>query len=110
MGKVVYEDPIHHISGKISKKYRTGYAYRKRMNGNGENTAYTFVRGERDGEVSPAEQAARDRFKTVAQMVNMRKCNPMTLVQDQLAFRAQTTCKTLNKFMWQICMAEYDAM
>ena len=29
MGKVVYEDPIHHISGKISRKYRTCYNYRK---------------------------------------------------------------------------------
>ena len=25
MGKVVFEDPIHHISGKIAKKFRTIY-------------------------------------------------------------------------------------
>ena len=29
MADVVFEDPIHHISGKISKKYRTCYNYRK---------------------------------------------------------------------------------
>ena len=29
MGKVVFEDPVHHISGKISRKYRTCYNYRK---------------------------------------------------------------------------------
>ena len=27
MAQVVYEDPIHHLSGKISKKYRTCYNY-----------------------------------------------------------------------------------
>ena len=27
MGKVVFEDPIHHISGKIAKKFRTIYNY-----------------------------------------------------------------------------------
>ena len=30
MAIVTYEDPIHHLSGKISKKYRTCYNYRKR--------------------------------------------------------------------------------
>ena len=29
MGQVVFQDPVHHISGKISKKYRTTYNYRK---------------------------------------------------------------------------------
>ena len=28
MAQVVFEDPIHHISGKISKKFRTTYNYR----------------------------------------------------------------------------------
>ena len=30
MAKVIYQDPIHHLSGKISKNYRTTYCYRKR--------------------------------------------------------------------------------
>ncbi len=29
MGKVFFEDPIHHISGKIAKKFRTVYNYMK---------------------------------------------------------------------------------
>ncbi len=29
MGKVFFEDPIHHISGKIAKKFRTIYYYMK---------------------------------------------------------------------------------
>ena len=43
MATVVYEDPIHHISGKISKKYRTTYNYRKQS-----DRKYTSVHGERD--------------------------------------------------------------
>ena len=31
MGKVVFEDPIHHISGKIAKKFRTIYNYMKAL-------------------------------------------------------------------------------
>ena len=42
MGKVVFEDPVHHISGKISKKYRTCYNH-KRING----LNFTSVHGER---------------------------------------------------------------
>ena len=42
MGKVVYEDPIHHISGKISRKYRTCYNYRK-----WSDRKYTSVHGDR---------------------------------------------------------------
>jgi hypothetical protein len=29
MGKVFFEDPIHHLSGKIAKKFRTIYNYMK---------------------------------------------------------------------------------
>ena len=29
MGRVVFEDPIEHISGKISKKFRTCYNFRR---------------------------------------------------------------------------------
>lgn len=42
MGKVFFEDPVHHISGKISKKYRTCYNH-KRING----LNFTSVHGER---------------------------------------------------------------
>ena len=50
MGKVVFEDPVHHISGKISKKYRTCYNH-KRING----LNFTSVHGERTTAVSADE-------------------------------------------------------
>ena len=42
MGKVVFDDPVHHISGRISKKYRTCYNYRK-----WSDRKYTSVHGDR---------------------------------------------------------------
>ena len=50
MGKVVYEDPIHHISGKISRKYRTCYNYRK-----WSDRKYTSVHGDRTTPASTEE-------------------------------------------------------
>ena len=62
MGKVVFEDPVHHISGKISKKYRTCYNH-KRING----LNFTSVHGERSTPASVAELDQRAKFKTVRQ-------------------------------------------
>lgn len=112
MSRVVYEDPIHHISGKISKKFRTGYAYRKHANGDGENKAYTYVRGERDmvnHPLSTVEMAARTRFATIHALVEHRKSDVSKRSADMAAFRAQDTYKTMNKYLWAICAAEYDA-
>ena len=60
MGKVFYDDPIHHISGKISRKYRTCYNH-KRVNG----LNFTSVHGERSTPASTNELAQRAKFKVV---------------------------------------------
>ena len=62
MGKVVYEDPIHHISGKISRKYRTCYNYRK-----WSDRKYTSVHGDRTTPASTEELKVRAKFKVVRQ-------------------------------------------
>lgn len=55
MGKVFFEDPVHHISGKISKKYRTCNNH-KRING----LNFTSVHGERTTPVSAEEMKRRE--------------------------------------------------
>ena len=84
MGKVVYEDPIHHISGRISKKYRTTYNYRKA----GERK-YTSVHGDRTTPVSAAELDQRAKFKTVRQATIERAMDLMHLTYDQMDFIAE---------------------
>lgn len=84
MGKVVFEDPVHHISGKISKKYRTCYNH-KRING----LNFTSVHGERTTPASVAELDQRAKFKTVRQAAIERSMDLMHLTYDQMDFIAE---------------------
>jgi hypothetical protein len=81
MGKVVFEDPVHHISGKISKKYRTCYNH-KRING----LNFTSVHGDRTVPASTEELKVRARFKVVRQAALERSMDLMHLTYDQMDF------------------------
>ena len=108
MGKVFFEDPIHHISGKIAKKFRTIYNYMKAT-----GLKYTSVHGERSTQPSTKELKARERFTAVAAMVRARKIDLSKIVTDQEAFLAQkdsaTGAKTMKAYLWRVCGEEYDA-
>ena len=88
MGKVVFEDPIHHISGKISKKYRTCYNH-KRING----LNFTSVHGERTTAVSAEEKARQERFKVVRQAAIERSMDLSKLTYDQMDFVEERKAK-----------------
>ena len=107
MGKVFFEDPIHHISGKIAKKFRTVYNYMKAT-----GLKYTSVHGERSTQPSTKELKARERFTAVAAMVRARKIDLSKIVTDQEAFLAQkdsaTGAKTMKAYLWRVCGQEYD--
>ena len=91
MGKVVFEDPIHHISGKISKKYRTCYNYRK-----WSDRRYTSIHGDRTTPASVEEIEHRLRFKVVRQAAQERSMNLMRLTYDQMDFIAERKEKGAN--------------
>ncbi len=84
MGKVVYEDPIHHISGKISRKYRTCYNYRK-----WSDRKYTSVHGDRTTPASTEELKVRAKFKVVRQAALNRSMDLSHLTYDQMDFIAE---------------------
>ena len=84
MGKVVFEDPVHHISGKISKKFRTTYNYRK-----ASERKYTSVRGERTTPVSADEIAQRLKFKTIRLAALARSKDLAHMSQDQVAYKEE---------------------
>lgn len=81
MGKVYYEDPIHHISGKISKKYRTTYNH-KRYSG----LNFTSVHGDRTTPTTTKEMELRNRFKVCRQAAISRSKDLMHLTYDQMDF------------------------
>ena len=97
MAQVVYEDPIHHLSGKISKKYRTCYNYRKRS-----DRKYTSVHGYRTTPVSATELAWRQAFTQICAATLQRMMDPNYIHQDQLGFRNQTKYKTLYQYCWNL--------
>ena len=81
MGKVVYEDPIHHISGKISRKYRTCYNYRK-----WSDSKYTSIHGDRTTPASTEELAQRQKFRVVRLAALNRSMDLSHLTYDQMDF------------------------
>lgn len=81
MGKVFYEDPIKHISGKISKKYRTCYNH-KRISG----LNFTSVHGDRTTPTSPDEIKRRNKFKVVRLAAIERAMDLSHLTYDQMDF------------------------
>ena len=102
MAQVVYEDPIHHLSGKISKKYRTTYNYRKLS-----ERKYTSVRGQRTTPVTEKERTWRTQFAQIAQMTRERLEDPAFMASDQAAFIKQSKYKTINAFVFNICKEEF---
>ena len=104
MATVVFEDPLHHISGKISKKYRTCYNYRKRS-----DSKYTSVHGDRTTPVTQKELDWRMKFAQICQATMVRLADPTTMAQDQENFRNQTKYKTLYQYIWHLMRAEIEA-
>ena len=103
MAQVVYEDPIHHLSGKISKKYRTCYNYRKRS-----DRKYTSVHGDRTTPVSASERAWRDLFTQICAATRDRLMDPNHIAMDQVGFRMQTKYKTLYQYVWNLMRDEIE--
>ena len=93
MGKVVFEDPIHHISGKISKKYRTCYNYRK-----WSDRKYTSIHGDRTTPASTEELEQRYKFKVVRQAAHDRSRDLMHLTYDQIDFINEKKTKPNFKY------------
>ena len=81
MGKVAFEDPVHHISGKISRKYRTCYNYRR-----WSDRKYTSVHGDRTTPARTEELKVRAKFKVVRQAALERSMDLMHLTSDQMDF------------------------
>ena len=93
MGKVVFDDPVHHISGRISKKYRTCYNYRK-----WSDRKYTSIHGDRTTPASTEELEQRYKFKVVRQAAHDRSRDLMHLTYDQIDFINEKKTKPNFKY------------
>ena len=100
MSKVVFLDPIDHVSGKLSKKSRVTYCYRSNSNEAGEDRKYTQIRGKRSTPYTAAELARFDKFAAVARSTAAVMKNPSSLATAQTEFNAQHTYKKLRNYVW----------
>ena len=93
MGKVVFDDPVHHISGRISKKYRTCYNYRK-----WSDRKYTSVHGDRTTPASTEELEQREKFRVVRLAAHNRSRDLSHLTYDQIDFINEKKTKPNFKY------------
>ncbi len=117
MSKVVFMDPIDHVSGKLSKNSRVTYCYRHPgLSEKGEDRKYTQIRGKRSTPYTAAELARFDKFSAVAKAVAAVMKNPAALVMKnpaalqtaQAEFAAQTTFKKLRNYLWDREWSNYQ--
>lgn len=111
MARLKWVYPIEEIHGAL-KKGVMGAAMRSTANNKGERFNFSVFYGKRDltnKPLSADETAAREKFAAVRAAVIARKNNPGKRVTDQNAFKAQSTYKTMNAYLWSVCGAEYDA-
>lgn len=95
MSKVVFLDPIDHVSGKLSKKSRVTYMYKSDT-----DRKYTQIRGKRTTEYTAEEQERFEKFAVVSRAVAAVMHNPTSLQTAQTEFAAQTTYKKLRDYLW----------
>ena len=95
MSKVVFLDPIDHVSGKLAKKTRTTYCYRS-----DSDRRYTQIRGKRKTPYSASELALFDKFSAVAKSTAQVMKTPNLLQVAQTEFAAQTTYRKLRDYVW----------
>ena len=108
MSKVVFLDPIDHVSGKLSRKSRVTYCFRSNSNEAGEDRRFTQIRGKRSTPYTAAELARFDKFAAVAKAVAQVLKNPSSLQTAQTEFAAQSTYKKLRNYVWHREWTNYE--
>ena len=95
MSKVVFLDPIDHVSGKLSKKSRVTYCYKAE-----NDRKFTQIRGKRRTPYTADEMARFDKFSSVAKSTANVMKTPNLLQVAQTEFAAQSTYRKLRDYVW----------
>ena len=123
MAKVNWSAGIDSVSGALSKPTKSGqHSCQKMLLGTHRTAATTssecnrlYIRRKvkRSTPVTTREVNARNRFRSVAALVQERKEDLTKVTTDQAAFLAQKDSangkKTMKAYLWYICGQEYDS-
>ena len=120
MGKVTYAPGIEYIQGALAKpKKKDGHKCGDYLIGThrvaettNPNCTRIYLRKAdaytRSTPLSAAEMINRERFGAVTRAVNTRMHDISKISQDQAAFKAQTTYKTMKSYLWALEAQAYD--
>jgi hypothetical protein len=119
MAKVKWMPTIEYVSGTLCKSGKNHahpshvLATHRTAETTSSDCNRLYLRDyKRSTPVTDEELARRNRFGTIAQMVNERKQDPSKVMQDQVDFIAQKDKvdgkKTMRTYLWGICAQEYD--
>jgi hypothetical protein len=103
MAQVVYIDPIEHLSGKLGKKSKTVYCFRK-----ASGRKYTNIQGIRSTQVTADELALRQKFRICTDAARTRMDDATHQAADQQAFRAQHKYTTMLGWLVAQAYSNYD--
>ena len=107
-GSIFYLAPVESASGKIFGRKQKFVAVRRVW---GKRQKGCSVVGERDMVNHPyteAEKAQQTKFGTICSLLAQRMQDPSKMVEDQMAFRAQTEYKTMRQYLWHVIEAELE--
>ena len=100
MARITYIEPVQSVSGKLFKSSNIIFMRRKAATSNDAVPNFTHSVGKRSTQPSESELQHRTKFGSIAKAVSTRLQNPTQMAKDQVAFKAQSTYKTLRQFVW----------
>ena len=107
MAKITCIAPIESISGKLAKRHDVVFALRKSANAQGERKNYTSMPLRGGYSPTVTQQQLTHRFGLIGKKVAEYR-QSATFADMKAAFRAQSTYKTLNQYLWHTAAAEID--
>ena len=121
MAYVKYSQGIDYVSGALNKVKKGQHTHEKMLLATHRvaattnpncNRIYLREKPKRSTPVTTREVNARNRFRTIAAMVQERKEDLTKVTTDQAAFLAQKDNangkKTMRAYLWHVCGQEYD--
>ncbi len=106
MAKLKFAYPIEEVHGKLANGF--GAAQRLAKNNEGKREPYSVRYGVITKAPSALQVETRANFAAIAALCAQHRNNITSRQQDQAGFKAQTTYKTFNAYLWNVCKAEYE--
>ena len=100
MARITYIEPVATVSGKLFAKSNIIFMRRKAATSNTDVPNFTHSVGVRSTQPSENELQHRSKFGSIAKAVSQRLVNPTQMAKDQVAYKAQSTYKTLRQYVW----------